>query len=322
VKFLHVVPCTDEANGVYRVACFIAQKQIADGHESKVLTAREFCRPDSSTVQHFNLSTVDEVYVHGMWLPVEWRACLKVLWTRRQSLTTNHQPLTTKLVRMTHGSLSPVYLEHQGKWKKRLVAPIERWLFSKTDRVVTTGEWETEWCRKWGLKNDFQIVDLKSFFKLKSEVEVEERTDRALHVLYLGHIHPLKGYQYLKRAVKEVNLHSSTSTSHFNSIELRIESKLFGEEKEKAWEWCDVLCLPTLSENFGLVVAEALERGKRVIVTDGAPAWEPTPKASEVEKIGGGGEWWKHIIYLKGYVAADEATRVKMLKDALLREMI
>ena len=50
-------------------------------------------------------------------------------------------------------------------------------------------------------------------------------------------------------------------------------STSFGEELERVWEWCDVLVLPTLSENFGLVVAEALERGKRVITTDGAPVW-------------------------------------------------
>ena len=32
-------------------------------------------------------------------------------------------------------------------------------------------------------------------------------------------------------------------------------STAFGEELERVWEWCDVLVLPTLSENFGLVVA-------------------------------------------------------------------
>ena len=57
------------------------------------------------------------------------------------------------------------------------------------------------------------------------------------------------------------------------NVELKIVSTAFGEELERVWEWCDVLVLPTLSENFGLVVAEALERGKRVITTDGAPVW-------------------------------------------------
>ena len=45
-----------------------------------------------------------------------------------------------------------------------------------------------------------------------------------------------------------------------------------------------MLILPTLSDNFGLVIAEALERGKRVITTDGAPAWGDNLSRVEVEK--------------------------------------
>ena len=76
-----------------------------------------------------------------------------------------------RLVRMTHGSLSPIYLERQGKWKKRLVAPIERHYFAKCERVIVTGGWEEEWCRKWGVKGPFETVDLKKFFSLKFDVE-------------------------------------------------------------------------------------------------------------------------------------------------------
>ena len=65
---------------------------------------------------------------------------------------------------------------------------------------------------------------------------------------------------------------------------LQVVSNVFGEEKEKVWDWCDVLILPTLSDNFGLVIAEALERGKRVITTDGAPAWGDNLSRVEVEK--------------------------------------
>ena len=68
----------------------------------------------------------------------------------------------------------------------------------------------------------------------------------------------------------------------------------------------DVLVLPTLSDNFGLVVAEALERGKRVITTDGAPAW------------GDGNDYGGRLMYLKGYRDGSEKERVKLLKDALM----
>lgn len=73
-------------------------------------------------------------------------------------------------------------------------------------------------------------------------------------------------------------------------VELRIVSDHFGDELEKDWEWCDVLVLPTLSENFGRVVAEALERGKWVVTTDGAPVWAP-PEAAEVKARGEGEQW-------------------------------
>ena len=89
-------------------------------------------------------------------------------------------------------------------------------------------------------------------------------------------------------------------------INLRIVSDAKGEELEKVWDWCDVLVLPTLSENFGLVIAEALERGKRVITTDGAPAW------------GDGNDYGGRLMYLRGYRDGSEEARVKLLRDALM----
>jgi glycosyltransferase involved in cell wall biosynthesis len=98
----------------------------------------------------------------------------------------------------------------------------------------------------------------------------------------------------------------SSAKHETRNIELKIVSNALGEELEKVWEWCDVLVLPTLSENFGLVVAEALERGKRVITTDGAPAW------------GDGNDYGERLVYLKGYRDGREKERIKLLKDALM----
>lgn len=76
-----------------------------------------------------------------------------------------------------------------------------------------------------------------------------------------------------------------------------------------------------LSENFGLVVAEALERGKRVITTDGAPAWESECKMENVKcKVGDGEIWigyYGRLIYLKGYRDGTDTLRVSLLKDAI-----
>ena len=102
--------------------------------------------------------------------------------------------------------------------------------------------------------------------------------DSQLHLLYLGRRHPLKGVEYLEEAVRQIQ-----NTSASPRLCVRFVSSAFGEELEKVWDWCDVLVLPTLSDNFGLVIAEALERGKRVITTDGAPAWGDNLSRVEVE---------------------------------------
>ena len=98
---------------------------------------------------------------------------------------------------------------------------------------------------------------------------------------------------------------------------MRIISNAFGDELEKVWDWCDVLVLPTLSENFGLVIAEALERGKRVITTDGAPAWN-----HEIHETHEKGVWSGYdgrLIYLKGYRDGSDEKRVELLKSAIER---
>lgn len=167
---------------------------------------------------------------------------------------------------------------------------------------------------------------------------------RTLHLLYLGRRHPLKGVEYLEQAVDSLEFRVSSleldgsgslgargqelgvsgddcgSEKKVNSklqtqnFELKIVSDAFGEEKERVWDWCDVLVLPTLSDNFGLVVAEALERGKRVITTDGAPAWDVGDKGPEVGVSAGYGG---RLLYLKGYRDGTREMRVGLLKKAI-----
>lgn len=243
----------------------------------------------------------NEVWVHGMWTPNKWWRCLKAKLCGRQ------------LVRMTHGSLSPIYLERQGAWKKRLAKPVERLLFGLSDRIVVTGPWEAAWNRAWGLKGPFETIDIKQFFDLSRPMEWPVQTkDCSMHVLYLGRRHPLKGLAYLEQAVRALNERLSLlGKSESRGIELRIVSNAVGAEKDAVWNWCDVLCLPTLSENFGLVVAEALERGKPVITTDGAPAWKNEPRTDANGRT--------RLVYVEGYRDGTGRRRVELLVDAIGR---
>ena len=252
----------------------------------------------------------DERIVHGAWLVGTWLACIRF----------------GKYVRMPHGAYDPVRLTYHG-WKKRLVGPIERFFLRRATKVLATSAAEARWIRAYEPRACVEVTDLKRFFDLNGRGRCPQRpaTDvkralsfdnrcgglrtsrptestRSIHLLYLGRRHPLKGVEFLEQAVTEVNATIEQSNNQNNrTIDLRIVSDHFGDELERDWKWCDVLVLPTLSENFGLVVAEALERGKRVITTDGAPAWEGQPG----------------VIYLKGYRDGTDERRVELLKQAI-----
>ena len=126
---------------------------------------------------------------------------------------------------------------------------------------------------------------------------------------------------------------SPSATRFARGIRVKIISSAFGEELEKVWDWCDVLVLPTLSDNFGLVVAEALERGKRVITTDGAPAWDHgihrihgngmgevgNHEIHETHEKGLWSGYGGRLIYLKGYRDGTDEARVELLIKAIER---
>ena len=151
-RILHVVPGLNEGgNGIAVAAKLIAADQSKSGDEVEVVDTRDFVHSNIRTIR--TIEQFSEIWIHSMWLPQTMLACWKVIRARG------------KLVRMTHANLDPLRYCCHG-WKKRLVAPIERWLFRRTDRVVATCEAERTWCRKWGLTNEFEILDLKKYFQL------------------------------------------------------------------------------------------------------------------------------------------------------------
>ena len=327
MKVLHVVPGLDVVgNGIAVAAKLIAAEQGADLAE-----ARLFARGEGE------LDGYDEVWVHSCWLPMTLKSCCRVLRAGKP------------LVRMTHANLDPVRLKFHG-WKKWFVGPIERWCLRRCDRIVATCEAEKGWIERYLGKKcpPVEVTDIKRFFKLtdcKIDRLIDHRIDRSgdygaddfkqsvnptirqsvnssLHLLYLGRRHPLKGIECLEAAVSDLNsnpvspVNPVQKTSARPELEFRIVSSAFGEELEKVWQWCDVLVLPTLSENFGLVVAEALERGKRVITTDGAPAWgDGLTGLTGFTGLYSGYEG--RLIYLKGYRGGTPEERVRLLKYAI-----
>ena len=240
MKILHVVPDLAENSGVAVVARGFAREQIASGHDARLGTA--FAGAD--------YSAADVVFVHCAWSLAVQKGCLATVRTSRRPF----------LVRMPHGSYDPVRLAFHG-WKKRIVGPVERWGLRAADLVVATCDAEAGWIRAYE-PCARRVETVSPGVDLPSDVPVSHSEGFGRKLLYLGRAHPLKGLGMLREALRD-----------FPEMELRVESSLSGADKAHAIAECDALVLPTLSENFGLVVAEALAAGKPVVTTKAAP-WQ------------------------------------------------
>ena len=121
-------------------------------------------------------------------------------------------------------------------------------------------------------------------------------------LLFLGRIHAIKGIDRLLKAWAvlqdrhpdwDLLLTGPDEGGHQSEMK-RLAGELglqrvdfvgprYGEAKLAAYRRADLYVLPTLSENFGMTVAEALAAGTPVVTTKGAP-WQGL--------VGEGAGWW------------------------------
>ena len=295
MNILHICAGWEKWNGAANIARLIMGEQSQEGHDVSFRSWASFKE----------LRAADEVWIHCSWKPCLWWAAL---WGKNVHW-------------VPECSYDPIRRRYHG-WKKTLVGPIERFCLRRAKTLVATCEAEKGWIQSYLGSHcpPVEVTDVKRFFKLTNlnPVNPVNPVKKSLHLLYLGRRHPLKGLSYLESALATYyNMLSETpasnsstagsDTTYYNKcpIEFRVISSAFGDELEKVWDWCDVLVLPTLSDNFGLVIAEALERGKRVITTDGAPAW------------GDGNTYNGRLTYLTGYRDGTPEERIQLLKSAI-----
>jgi glycosyltransferase involved in cell wall biosynthesis len=145
--------------------------------------------------------------------------------------------------------------------------------------------------------------------------------------LFLGRLHPIKGLPMLieawarvKPANWELRIVGPDEARHRAELEQQVaraglsEAVIFvgdlhGEEKERAIIEANLFVLPSLSESFGVVVAEALAHGVPVLTTSGTP-W------SMLETEGCG---WSVAPTVQGLVAG--IGRATALESEALKQM-
>lgn len=108
----------------------------------------------------------------------------------------------------------------------------------------------------------------------------------ATRLMYLGRIHPKKGLPLLLQALQALpasftlDIYGTGAPAHVAEVaqaarplgnRVRLHGHVEGAEKAAAFADADLFVLPSYSENFAIVVAEALAHGLPVLTTTGTP---------------------------------------------------
>jgi glycosyltransferase involved in cell wall biosynthesis len=215
------------------------------------------------------------VHDHGLWLPVNHRCAVA---SRMLGLPRIVSP---------HGMLSDV--SRRKKWFKKFVAwhTYQRRDLSRADVVHVTSEAELRDLRSSGWKGPIHLSP--NGVRQPPAESIRSDGPRTRNVLFMSRVHPIKGITHLLEAWKTVGMEGWTLTiagpvedaalgrrvSEASRLDASI--KVIGAVDDHAkWDVygnADLFVLPTLSENFGIVIAEALAAGMPVISTKAAP-WQ------------------------------------------------
>ena len=263
-------------------------------------------------------SAHDVVHIHGIWQFPDWTAAAAA------------RKVGAPYVITPHGSLQLARLR-KSRLKKRVSSVLaDRAMLNQASCLHATAPDEADAFRLYGYRGPIAMIpngitaagpiepDRAALLAAAFRRDFPETQGRRL-LLFLSRIEPIKGATTLARAWAEcarqfpdwhLVMVGPDERSHLQEVlailrdggvldRTTITGPLYGDRKTSAYLASDLFVLPTISENFGLVIGEALSHRLPVITTTGAP-WP-----SIVEH---GCGWW---------IAPSQDALVDTLREAL-----
>ena len=322
MTILHYIPSIDEASGGVGAYMQLLTRDLGTMCELHVVTHRsenerklEGCSLhyiskrwltwDNCKAEFLRLLEAvkqDIVHVNCCWTPL----CSQVtFWAKSRGY---------KVVYTPHGMLEPWILRRH-YWTRKVPAILlyQRRAIRWADRLHATAESEKKNLLRLGWNRQVQVigncVDVDG-------IVMKSSWERRKSILFLSRVHVKKGINFLIEAVAQlkeemegyvVKIAGPGEEAYINELKglaerlgvgdrVEFVGSVYGEAKFDLYRDADLFVLPTHSENFGIVVTEALACGTPVITTKGTP-WE------ELESWHCG--WWTEI----GTEATVEALR-------------
>jgi len=270
-----------------------SDKMIGEGSFLKTLSSPRFRRFGySASLNNFLQNTSHEIFHgNGLWqYPVHAMA---------KTARKKNKPYVIS----PRGMLYPEALQNSAWFKKLAMLFYQKKDLKKATVLHATCKQELEHIRQLGFTNPVAVIPNSIDIKIPGKQAKPENQKK--RVGYIGRFDPIKNIENLIKAWSETGkyepgwelvLMGDGETSYKASLvrlveKLDIKNIVFtgflnGEEKETALQSLNYLVLPSKSENFGMVVPEALIREIPVIASKGTP-WE------ELNTYNAG--WWIDI---------------------------
>ena len=231
----------------------------------------------------------DVVHINTIWLP---QCAWAQLWAEQKGY---------KCALTVHGMLEP-WIVNRNRWKKKLgmIFFQRRQLQTALWQTVTAME-EREHVLQYYSSESITDASKLNIDVIPIGIDAESlarkyaslKVDGEKYILFLSRIHPKKGIEILLEALCRVRekidgykvkiagegdsdyvekLKNFCSENDLNDI-VEFVGGVYGDDKWRLISNASVLVLPTYSENFGLVVAEAMSVSIPVITTNTTP-WQ------------------------------------------------
>ena len=300
MKILHYTPSIDKNSGGVGAYMQLLTRDLGTMCELHVVTHRtdmmldlENCflhfiplnnNPFSNKSKKEFLSLLEEIspdvfHTNGCWLPQSARTAM---WAKKRGY---------KVVYSPHGMLEP-WIMNRHYWTRKLPATLlyQRRAVRLADIVHATAESEKDNLLVLGWNGCVRVIP--NCVQIDG-IGMKTSWKRRKRLLFLSRVHVKKGIEFLIDAVAdlrdelygyEIVVAGPGEKAYVEKLKkltyergvgdmFRFAGSVFGEQKWQMYKEADLFVLPTHSENFGIVVPEALASGTPVITTHGAP-WE------------------------------------------------
>lgn len=219
----------------------------------------------------------DVVHINGCWQP-------QLLFFQRAA-----QSLRIPVVLSPHGMLEPwIVKRHYWTRKWPAIQLYQRGLVKRADCLHATADTEKDNLLRLGWNP--RIVVIPNAVNIE-ELPLKDNWRTKRRIVFMSRLHVKKGIELLLEALSYLKPHldsyeviiAGEGESHYVetlkkaaisfglSEVVKFVGGIYGAEKVCLLQSADFFVLPTYSENFGIVVAEALACGTPVITTHGTP---------------------------------------------------